>query len=134
MSILAYIICGILGGILGGMGMGGGTLLIPLLTIFLNMPQKAAQGINLIAFIPMAIVAIIIHLKNKLISFNNLLWIIVPGVVFSVSFSFLANKIDNSILKLLFGSFLILIASYEAVQLCFDIKEKRKIIKKSKKV
>lgn len=134
MNIFACIICGILGGILGGMGMGGGTLLIPLLTIFLNLPQKTAQGINLIAFIPMAIVAIIIHLKNKLISFNNLLWIIVPGVVFSVSFSFLANQINNGVLKLLFGNFLILIASYEAVQLCFDIKEKHKTIKKSKKV
>ncbi|MBO4412604.1 MAG: sulfite exporter TauE/SafE family protein [Clostridia bacterium] len=134
MSIFFYIICGILGGILGGMGMGGGTLLIPLLTIFLNVPQKTAQGINLIAFIPMALVAIIIHFKNKLINFNGLLWIIIPGVVFSVSFSFLANKLNNAVLKFLFGNFLILIAVYEIIQLCFDAYQKHKLTEKSKKI
>ena len=58
------IIAGILGGIAGGMGMGGGTLTIPILTIFLSVGQLEAQGINLVAFIPMSIVALIIHAKN----------------------------------------------------------------------
>ena len=45
------IVAGILGGIVGGMGMGGGTLTIPILTIFLHYEQLRAQGINLIAFL-----------------------------------------------------------------------------------
>ena len=134
MSIFLYVIFGVVGGILGGMGMGGGTLLIPLLTIFLNVAQKSAQGINLIAFIPMAIIAIIIHLKNKLFNFTNLLWIVIPGVISSLSFSFLASSLNNNILKFLFGNFLILIAVYEAIQLFFDIKEKQNIKKYNKKV
>ena len=48
--VFLEIIIGILGGIIGGMGMGGGTLTIPLLTIFLNYEQLKAQGINLIRF------------------------------------------------------------------------------------
>ena len=55
---------GFFAGIIGGMGMGGGTLLIPILTIFLSFEQKNAQAINLLVFIPMAIVALIIHFKN----------------------------------------------------------------------
>lgn len=112
--------------------MGGGTLLIPLLTIFLNVQQKTAQGINLLVFIPMAIVAIIIHFKNKLICFKDILWIIIPGVIVSAMFSFLANKLNNDVLKFLFGNFLILISVYQTIQLIFDILEKRqKKVKKS---
>lgn len=138
MDIFLFILFGILGGVLGGMGMGGGTLLIPLLTIFLSVEQKTAQGINLIAFLPMAIIALIIHFKNKMISTKEILWIIIPGVIASVSFSFLASSLDNKVLGFLFGIFLILIAVYEAVELAFDIKaevkNKSKKVKKNKKI
>lgn len=120
MEIALYIIFGIIGGILGGMGMGGGTLLIPLLTIFLAVEQKVAQGINLLAFLPMAIVALIIHFKNKMVETKGILWIIIPGVISSVGFAFLASRLDNEILRTLFGSYLILIAVYEICCLIFE--------------
>mgnify|MGYP001623628729 FL=1 len=120
MEIALYIIFGIIGGILGGMGMGGGTLLIPLLTIFLAVEQKVAQGINLLAFLPMAIVALIIHFKNKMVETKGILWIIIPGVISSVGFAFLASTLDNEILRTLFGSYLILIAVYEICCLIFE--------------
>lgn len=120
MEIALYIIFGIIGGILGGMGMGGGTLLIPLLTIFLAVEQKVAQGINLLAFLPMAIVALIIHFKNKMVETKGILWIIIPGVISSVGFAFLASTLDNGILRTLFGSYLILIAVYEICCLIFE--------------
>ena len=50
MQIFLLILAGIVGGIIGGMGMGGGTLLIPILTIFLDVEQKNAQAINLVAY------------------------------------------------------------------------------------
>ena len=53
--IILEILAGAIGGIIGGMGMGGGTLLIPLLTIFLGISQKLAQAYNLISFLIMAI-------------------------------------------------------------------------------
>ena len=134
MEILWFIVSGIIGGVLGGMGMGGGTLLIPLLTIFLSVEQKVAQGINLIAFLPMAIIALIIHFKNKLVSFKQLGWIVIPGVAASVGFSFLASTLDNIVLSFLFGLFLILIAVYEAIELTFDIKQQKSKSKNQKKV
>ena len=55
-----------LSGIIGGMGMGGGTLLVPLLS-FMDLEQKTIQAINLISFLPMCCIALGVHAKNKLI-------------------------------------------------------------------
>ncbi|MBQ7349197.1 MAG: sulfite exporter TauE/SafE family protein [Clostridia bacterium] len=104
---------GIVGGILGGMGMGGGTLLIPMLTIFFSIEQHTAQAINLISFIPMAVVALIIHLKNKLIDFNKILLIIVPGIITCVLGCLLARAISGDLLKRIFGGFLLLLSVYQ---------------------
>ena len=64
-KILFLAVVGVMAGVLGGMGMGGGAILIPLLTVFFKVDQISAQAINLVAFIPMAIVSLIIHVKNK---------------------------------------------------------------------
>ena len=63
------IIVSALGGLIGGMGMGGGTLLIPLLTLCAGVEQHLAQAINLIAFVPMSIIAVCIHKKNGYVCF-----------------------------------------------------------------
>ena len=52
MRISFYAVPLLISGIIGGMGRGGGTLLIPILTIFLSFEQKSAQAINLLVFIP----------------------------------------------------------------------------------
>ena len=115
MEILFYILAGLIAGVFGGMGMGGGTVLIPILTIFLNTGQYAAQGINLIVFIPMAIVAIILHIRNKLIDFKILLFLILPGIIATVGGVFLAKQIDKDILQKLFGGFLILLGIFQII-------------------
>ena len=105
--IFFEIVAGVLGGIVAGMGMGGGTLTIPILTIFLHYKQLQAQGVNLIAFLPMSIVALGIHIKNKLVDFKNTWILAVVGCVFSLVGALIANNISNSILKKLFALFLI---------------------------
>lgn len=55
LNIFLFILFGLFSGILGGLGMGGGTLLIPLLTIFMGLDQKLSQGINLLSFLIMSI-------------------------------------------------------------------------------
>ena len=59
------ILIGIFSGIFSGIGMGGGTILIFLLTTFLNIEQHLAQSTNLIYFIPTAISAIFVNYKNR---------------------------------------------------------------------
>lgn len=109
-KIILLVVSGIAAGILGGMGMGGGTILIPLLTIFFNVGQKEAQAINLVAFIPMAIVSLAIHIKNKRVKKEGLLWIIVPAVLTSVGGGFAAQAVNGEVLKRIFGGFLLLLS------------------------
>ena len=115
MEIFLLILFGALGGVLGGMGMGGGTFLIPLLTIFLGFNQTLAQGFNLISFIIMSTVALIIHFKNHLIEKSAIFPILLPALIFSILGSYLANIIDAKILGKLFGLFLILLSIIEFV-------------------
>ena len=114
---ILYFLCGVVGGVLGGMGMGGGTLLIPILTIFFKVSQLNAQAINLIAFIPMAVFALVIHLKNKLVDFNGCLYIIIPGIITCIASSFLAKTLKSEILTRCFGGFLLLLAVFQIVQI-----------------
>lgn len=110
LKIILLAVSGIAAGILGGMGMGGGTILIPLLTIFFNVGQKEAQAINLVSFIPMAIVSLAIHIKNKRVKREGLLWIIVPAVLTSVGGGFAAQAVNGEVLKRIFGGFLLLLS------------------------
>ena len=115
-DIIKLGIAGIISGVVGGMGMGGGTLLIPILSIFLGFAQKDAQGINLLVFIPMSIVALIVHIKNKLVDFRVGIPIVLIGVLFSVLGSIVANNLSNSNLRTYFGVFLLLVGVFQFVQ------------------
>lgn len=109
--VILYIVFGIIGGLLGGMGMGGGTLLIPLLTIGLSVPQQTAQFINLVAFIPMSALALIVHIRNGYVVKKRIFYVIVPALVFAVAGSFIATVVSAAILKKAFGGFLILLGA-----------------------
>lgn len=115
MEFLWYAVAGVLGGVLGGMGMGGGTVLIPLLSIFYAVEQHTAQAVNFIAFIPMAVVAIIIHIKNGLLDFKGIIYLIIPAVVLSAGGSFIASLIEGDLLKRLFGGFLIALSVFQII-------------------
>ncbi len=110
MDFIGYLIAGVGGGILGGMGMGGGTVLIPLLSILFSMNQHSAQAINLLAFLPMAVIALIIHLKNGLVDYKAVLYLIIPGIVTCVLGSILAENLSGDLLRRLFGGFLIVLS------------------------
>lgn len=124
--IFLEIIVGILGGIVGGMGMGGGTLTIPLLTIFLSYEQISAQGINLVAFLPMSLVALFIHVKNKLVDFKSTWLLALVGCIFSLGGALLANHMKNNVLKILFALFLIGLGIWQLIEMIKDNKKKKK--------
>ncbi len=113
MQYLYLFLSGITGGLLGGMGMGGGTLLIPILTFFCGVSQHSAQAMNLISFIPMAVVALIIHIKNGYIKFDKLLYIILPGIATCILGCYISKAMSGELLKRCFGGFLLLLSAFQ---------------------
>lgn len=113
MIYFLYVLAGLVSGVFGGLGMGGGTLLIPILTIFLDFDQKLSQGINLLSFLVMAIFSMAIHYKNGYIKTEHIFYIIIPGVIFSVLGAFVMSYLSSDILKKGFGVFLCVLAIIE---------------------
>ena len=117
------VIIGILSGIISGMGIGGGAILIPALILLNGIDQKLAQGINLVYFLPTAIFSLIVHIKNKNVVFKTAIIIAICGAFGAVIGSLIAMKLDNSLLRRLFGIFLGLIGIRE---IFIGIKMKKK--------
>ena len=109
MAFLLLLGCGFLGGLLGGMGLGGATAPIPLSTLS-GLPQAAAQGVNLVAFLPMAALAIGVHARAGLLKGEGLVPLILPALAFSALFSLLAAHLPSAVLEKGFGVFLIVLA------------------------
>lgn len=111
--MIFYILTGILAGMASGLGLGGGTILIPAFTIIYAMPQQQAQNINLIYFIPTAIIALITHSKNGNIDKKVILKIVIFGLVGSLIGASIALNTDPASLKTFFGYFLFCMGIYE---------------------
>ena len=116
MSEFLFVLFGFLAGIFGGLGMGGGTLLIPLLTIFLGLEQKLSQGINLCSFLVMALIALIIHSKNGYVSTKGIFYIISSGIIFSCLGALVAGFLPSAILRMAFGVFLCVLSVIEIIK------------------
>ena len=107
MSFYLYLVLGFLGGIPAGMGMGGGTVTIPLLVLVGGVEQKIAQCANLFSFLPMSVGALKTHAQNGLLKTKGLLWVILPALALSAFGSMLAVALPSALLRKGFGLFLI---------------------------
>lgn len=122
----------IIAGIVSGLGMGGGTILILIFTVFLNVEQHIAQATNLIFFIPTAIIAIFINKKQKLLDVKTGLIIGISGSFGAILGSVISNRLDSNNLKKIFGIFLVIIAIHEIysyIKLYITKKTRNNIIK-----
>ena len=110
---MAEIIIGFISGIIGGLGMGGGTVLILLLSLFCDVEQHIAQGSNVIFFVPMSIAAIVVFIKNKKINFKVAIPICIWGLIGATIGATISSSMNMSTLRKCFGGFLIIIAIYQ---------------------
>ncbi len=117
MSTIIPIIAGFLSGLIGAMGFGGGGVLIIYLVIFANVPQLQAQGINLIFFVPCAILATIIYTVKKQIDYKQILPVIIGGVIGAIVSSFLLKNINTDYLSKAFAIFLIIMGISSIIRL-----------------
>lgn len=113
LSFLLAIAAGLVCGILSGFGIGGGSLLMVWMTAVLSMEQKAAQGINLLYFLPTAAAALIFHAKNRLIEWKAVVPAAIAGSVTAALAALLSANLEMALLRKLFGGFLILVGLSE---------------------
>ncbi len=116
MIILQFLLDALAGavtGIITGFGIGGGTLLILYLTMFRDVSQLAAQGINLLYFIPTAGSALVSHIKNKRIARRVAIISASAGIITTVAASIFASKLDTELLRRFFGGFLLIVGISE---------------------
>ena len=120
------IVFGIISGIVTGLGMGGGTILILLLSLFINMEQHIAQATNLIFFIPTSLSAILINLKQKNVDKKLAITISIYGIIGAVVGAKISENISSQNLRKYFAIFILIIAIHEVYKFYKEYKTIRK--------
>ena len=102
-SLPVILIVGTLFGFLAGIGVGGGSLLVLWLTVVLQMEPSAARSINLLFFLPSALIACAFRLRQKSLKIKPLFPAILAGCISAGVFSVISSQLDVLVLKKLFG-------------------------------
>lgn len=100
-------------GFLAGIGVGGGSLLIMYLTLVLNLPYPQARILNLLFFIPSAVVASLFRWKQGNLDIKKILPAIAAGCISAGIFSWFSSHVDTDHLKKAFGILLLITAVRE---------------------
>ena len=103
----------LIAGFVSSLGLGGGGILVLYLSLFLGMSQTQAGGINLIFFLPIAVVSILIHLKNKRINYKLALKCAPFGIDGAIGGSLIAHQIDPTLIGKAFAIFVLILGIRE---------------------
>ena len=106
-SIPVKLIVGTVLGFLTGLGVGGGSLLILWLTAVLNTDPQIARSVNLLFFLPSALIACGFRLKQGTLRIRPVLPAVIAGCAAAALFTFVSTGLDVEILKKGFGAVLI---------------------------
>lgn len=123
---------GLISGTVSGTGMGGGTILILILSVFMGVEQHIAQATNLVFFVPTSISAIITTIKEKLINWEIGITVAISGIIGAIFGAKMSVKMEVSHLKKYFGIFLMIITIYEIYSLIKGYKKDSKTNNKGK--
>lgn len=101
-------LCGLGASVISAWGVGGGTLLLLVMTLFLGVDQRTAQGINLLFFLPTAASALVCHWKNGYLDRPALKAAVPPAVILALAGAWAATALDVELLRKPFGVYLLL--------------------------
>lgn len=94
-------------GFLAGLGVGGGSLLVLWLTLIVGIDHPQARIINLMFFIPAAIISSVFRWKQGALDFKKVIPAIIAGCLAAAAFSWLARFLELEILQKIFGGLLL---------------------------
>ena len=95
-------------GFLAGLGVGGGSLLMLWLTVVLDTQYTTARTINLLFFIPTALISCFLRRKQGALDLQRILPAVLCGTASAAAFSLLSHRLDLELLKKLFGVLLVI--------------------------
>lgn len=102
-STICTILISVIFGFLAGIGVGGGSLLMMYLTLLLNLPYQQARVLNLLFFVPSAIIASLFRWKQGKLDGKKVLPAIIAGSISAAVFSWISKSIDSNMLKKILG-------------------------------
>lgn len=103
----------LLSGILGSMGLGGGGVFIIYLTLGAGIGQRTAQGLNLLLFIPCAVIALIFYIRKGLIHWRTALPAALFGLIGAAAGTYLSGAVNAGMLRKIFAAMLLIIGLKE---------------------
>lgn len=105
---LIPLLCGLGASVISAWGVGGGTLLLLVMTLFLDVDQRTAQGINLLFFLPTAASALICHVKGGYLDKPTMKSAVPWAVAAALAGAWVATNLDVEVLRKPFGIYLLL--------------------------
>lgn len=99
--------CGLGASVISAWGVGGGTLLLLVMTLFLGVDQRTAQGINLLFFLPTAVSALVCHAKGGYLDKPTLKAAVPAAVAAALIGAWISTAVDVEILRRPFGVYLL---------------------------
>ncbi len=107
----ASFVIGLVSGLFGGLvGLGGGMIMVPLMSRFLRMSQHRIHGTSLIAVVCAGISGAAAYARSGFIDWGAALILAVAASLTSRTGARMSLKVNEATLKRLFGSFLIVMA------------------------
>ena len=101
-------LCGLGAAVISAWGVGGGTLLLLVMTLFLGVDQRMAQGINLLFFLPTAISALLCHWQKGYLDTPTWKAAVPVAVPAALAGAWIATAVDVDLLRRPFGIYLLL--------------------------
>ena len=101
------LILGCVLGALAGIGVGGDSLLMLWLTLVLDIPYSNARMLNLMFFLPCAVMATLLRHKDGAVPYRKIWLAILAGCVSAVIFSLVGDRVDIALIKKGFGLLLL---------------------------
>ena len=111
-ELLAFPVAIVLG-FLAGLGVGGGSLLMLWLTSVVHMDYAMAKTVNLLFFLPTALITTLFRKKQGSVNIRKVFWGIICACIAAAAFSYIGKHLDTHLLKKLFGGILIIIGLRE---------------------
>jgi len=106
-SFPVILIVGTVLGFLAGIGVGGGSLLILWLTLVVGTPAPQARILNLLFFLPSAVISSLFRWRQGSLPLKKILPAIICGCIAAGIFAFVSTRMDSTLLKKLFGILLL---------------------------